>query len=147
MRLVKSKIFFLFISFNIRDFFVIVLMANLTRRNLPKFINNSIHMARQTIFASMILIFQFQNIIWFLDLLFKHSMLIMMVQLILMNFFWLFRLQVKVTLINVLALLLICKFINYLLYIISLIYRYDISNDGQIDQKELTKLITAMVEF
>jgi hypothetical protein len=67
--------------------------------------------------------------------------------LILMNFFWLFRLQVKVTLINVLALLLICKFINYLLYIISLIYRYDISNDGQIDQKELTKLITAMVEF
>ncbi len=147
MRLVKSKIFFLFIFCNIRDFFVIVLMANLTRRNLPKFINNSIHMARQTIFASMILIFQFQNIIWFLDLLFKHSMLIMMVQLILMNFFWLFRLQVKVTLINVLALLLICKFINYLLYIISLIYRYDISNDGQIDQKELTKLITAMVEF
>ncbi len=147
MRLVKSKIFFLFISYNIRDFFVIVLMANLTKRNLPKFINNSIHMAKQTIFASMILIFQFQNIIWFLDLLFKHSMLIMMVQLILMNFFWLFRLQVKVTLINVLALLLICKFINYLLYIISLIYRYDISNDGQIDQKELTKLITAMVEF
>jgi hypothetical protein len=30
---------------------------------------------------------------------------------------------------------------------VSLIYRYDISNDGQIDQKELTKLISAMVKF
>jgi Ca2+-binding EF-hand superfamily protein len=30
---------------------------------------------------------------------------------------------------------------------ISLIHRYDISNDGQIDKKELTKLLTAMVEY
>jgi hypothetical protein len=92
MRFVELKHIFihiLHISIYDRVLLMIALMVNLTKRNLSKFTNNFIHMAKRIIIASMNIIFTSIQIIKYpyLDMHFLHSMLIMMVSLISMNFF------------------------------------------------------------
>ncbi len=70
------------------------------------------------------------------------------VQLTLTNFFWLLREQPKVNWMIDLELHLKCKFMICIIIFIKQfpIRRYDVSGDGQIDQKELATLISAMVK-
>jgi hypothetical protein len=103
-RMARCKLFwiinFLLILAYFRAFYVIARLVNSTKRNLLMSISNSTHKAKQMLSASksFYIVYISSAFVFFIftDMHLILLMLIMMVQLILMNFFWLLPQQVKV---------------------------------------------------